>query len=338
MSFKNCRIVGHDIDADDYHAVDIKRGDPAFPISPSVLKDFAPNPQRWLDGYKGKDSDSKDWGQLVDCLLLTPGQFPKKYAIRPDTYPAPKSHAKVKAGLISEGDPLPWNGNATFCDEWKTSIVEMGRKPVSVQDTEDATNAVKKILADPILADFLEGSKRQVLVEGEFHHQGVIVPVRCLIDVVPDKDSIYGRCLGDGKTSTNAGPSFRRHVWQFGYHVQGAFDLDMFNAATGEKRSEWCFLVQENYPPFAIGRKALKDECFGPTPFLELGRKSYLTTLQLYANCLKSGKWPGYDDGEESSDGWTYLEPCPWMEGEQLFNTRIEPSTPDPYECNEVIP
>lgn len=334
MSFQNSKIIAANVDADEYHsaAKEFERGDPRYPISPSVLKLFKPNPNRWLDGYSGKSTDATEWGNLVDCLLFTPQLFPKKYAIRPDTYPAPKDHQKVKSKLINEGDPLPWNGNATFCREWADSIREMGRIPVSVDGSIQASIAAEKIRSDPYFAALMEGAKFQVLVEGEYHWNGIIVPVRCLIDVVPDADGLEGHVLADGKTSMNASAeAFQNQIHRYGYDAQAAFDIDLFNAATGERRNQWAFIVQENYAPFAIASHYIDEEDFGPTPFIKNGRNTYTAAIQRYANCLKTGKWPGY------TDGWNRLEPLPWQQSEMPAIEEVEQEEAA-EETGEVLP
>ena len=94
------------------------------------------------------------------------------------------------------------------------------------------------------------------------------------------------------------------YVWesysrQRGYHVQSAFDLDLYNAATGEQRDTWCFVLSENFPPYETGRAILSLEK------LNCGRIIYRAYLAKYAKCLATGKWPGYQDGVETLDGWS---------------------------------
>ncbi len=333
MSLQNCRIAGYNVDSREYHAQKIPRGAPEFPVSPSVLKEFMRCPSRWIRGYSSPDSESKDWGNLVDCLLLTPSQFAHRYAPQPTVYPAPKHHAKVKSGAIKEGDPLPWTNNAAYCDEWTTTIKSHGLAIIKQADREAAEVAISVIREDEALTRFIEESDKQVLVTGEWKAgNGLIIPLRCLIDLAPFKDSIFNSCLGDVKTGTSAGQqAFARLAHRLGYHLQAAFDLDLWNKATGEMRTDWCLIIQESFPPWQVGKRFYSED------YLNLARKQYGDALELYAKCLASNKWPSYDDTREAINGWSLICPEPWMESEVLFATELETEN-EPEEQLSQIP
>jgi len=305
MSFQNAKIVGVGVNSDAYHSQPIEsRGSKDFAMSPSSLKPFLECPSRWKAGYQSPESEAKDWGNLLDTLLLTPDQFKSRYAVKPATYP---SDGK-------KGEPpteKPWNGNSTWCREW---IESQGDKCViSKAELETAQTAVKKLLADETIAELLETSQKQVHVTGEWHDKatGIIVPVQCLIDIVPNGDSPFCKCLCDLKSTRNAGQRpFSRWCFTAGYHIQAAFDLALFMAAVnptndpnGQDRNTWLFIVQENYAPFEIGRRMLSSD------FIDLGRQTYTHALGRYAKCLKTGLWPQYDEPEQFS----LVSPEPWQ-------------------------
>jgi len=79
--------------------------------------------------------------------------------------------------------------------------------------------------------------------------------------------------------------------------------------------------LQENFPPFETGRRLLSQD------FTSIGRQTYEHALRLYARCLKSGIWSGYDLPEE----FTLLQPQPWME----FNAQSETMQADYEEATE---
>jgi exodeoxyribonuclease VIII len=129
---------------------------------------------------------------------------------------------------------------------------------------------------------------------------GIVVPVKILVDLAPRPETfMWGCCLGDLKTCQNAGKSWARKVFELSYHVQAAFYLDVWEAATGEKRTEFFHVVQESFPPWEPARKILSAE------FIELGRWRYQEALNRYAKCLSAGEWPGY--------GQDIVQPEPWM-------------------------
>lgn len=333
MSFQNCKIVGCDVDADAYHAENSDRGVLGFMMSPSALKLFAQCPRRWVRGYREPESPYKDWGNMVDTMLLTPADFKSRYTVTPSTYPAPKDHRLVKKKLLAEGDMIEWNNRTNYCKEWKEDQEERGFKVIDRDELTAVQTAADRLMDDEQIAEFVTDSKRQVLVMGEWKDEpsGLTVPVRCLIDLAPGRDSIYSQCLGDLKTSgTAAVLPFTRQAYRFGYHIQGAFDLDLFNAATGEQRDTWCLIVQESRAPFEVGKRMLSQE------FLHIGRSSYRAALGRYCQCLKTDTWPGYDDTDEACDGWSLVVAESWMGSEDLFAPKMEIQEEEAPEVSEI--
>lgn len=332
MSFQNCKITGKSVSSDAYHQQKFERGDPRLPVSPSMLKSFAHCPSRWMAGYESAESDAKDFGSLLDTLVLTPEAFQDRYAVQPAEYTNEK------------GDKKTWHNGAGFCKEWNEHQAAGGRKITNTKDLLEAQIASKRIMADEILAGFINDSDKQVLVEGEWHDEktGLIIPVRCLIDLVPRLDTEFRKCLGDLKSTRSAAlMAFQRDVFRLGYHLQAAFDLDLYGAATGEERLTWCFAVQENYPPYEIGRRMLSGGEQVQGSYVELGRVQYRRMLAQYARCLKTGKWPSYDDSDESSDGWSVCAAEPWMENQVLFEPKFETDdveTEPPEAPVDIIP
>ena len=249
------------------------------------------------------DSDAKDFGNLLDTLVLTPEKFDKRYVQQPSTYRNEKKEEK------------PWNNNANACRAWHEE--QQGKQVVSHKELTAAIAAKDRLLKDDLIASFIAASDKQVLVQAQWHDDetGLTVPVRCLMDLVPRLDSEFSKTVGDLKTTRTAAlQSFSRDVFKMGYHIQAAFDLDLLVAATGEDRCSWVFVIQESYPPWQTGRRLLSED------FLALGRAEYQRILGLYCRCLKAGVWPGYDDTDEAIQGWSLVAPEPWMAMHEQFS------------------
>lgn len=293
MSFRDAKIVGDDVDPAIYAKETHERGEAGYVISRSSLMTFAHCPARWLAGYQQKATDALDFGSLADTLFLQPHRFLERYAVKPLTYKNDK------------GEEKPWNGNSNVCRAWLDDCGKSGKLPVHAEDVAEAKLALRRI-------DTIRETRNQVEIRATYQDAEDIsgegttltVPVKALIDIVPDAPADW---LADYKTSISAHPrAWAKAVNQYNYDAQGAFFLDLFNAATGEERKEFRHIVQENYPPFEVGRRTLSAE------FLSLGRDKYLKALRLYCKCLKTGVWPSYDAPSE----WTVTEPELWMIGQ----------------------
>ena len=312
MSFKNTRLVKINAHPRDYFQQTAKRGERDYIMSVSGLKEFIECPAKFL----AKDEDdeataSKDWGSLIDCLLLVPEQFNERFAVTPETYPDSKT-----------GEPKKWAANATYCRDWKESRNEAGIEIVRRNTYDEALKAVARMKSDSRIMTFINDSDKQVWLATEWHDEktGLVIPFRVMLDLRPRNDSEFYKCLGDMKAIKSAAlVPFQRQVFQYKWHVQAAAYHDVYvSAFPNEDRCTWCFVIQENKPPFQFGRRILSEE------FDALGRATYTRALANYCQCLKHNHWPDFDETDESADGWSFVKPEPWMESDGLFAPHFE--------------
>jgi len=300
---KNAQIVSTDTDPAAYHrTTGGERGKPDHIMSNSELRAFAESPSKWLAGANlpdDEDSEATFWGSLMDCLVTQPTEFSTRYAIAPETYPDAKT-----------GDPKPWNWNANYCKEWRDNAAQREQEVIKHEKNEQADAALTRLRSDARLEAFIDASTPQVFVMGEWHDEsGVVVPVKGLIDFVPDvKHPLFGKCLGDFKTGRCGAPgAWKKVCFARGYHIQAALYLDLYSAATGEDRCDFRHVVQESMPPYEPGRRYMTVE------MLTLGRNDYQEALKRYSACVAANHWPGWDDGPSLIEGWSAVEPELWM-------------------------
>ena len=299
---QNCKIISHNTDVDVYRRQTNPRGHPEFICSSGMLRTFLECPRRWVLGY-GQDeesTDSTDWGSLIDSRWLTPMKFREQSIVRPATYPAPKTHAKVKSGEIAEGDPIKWNSNATICADWESR--HEGLKIVKSDDFAQSDLALERLAG---FNGIIDRANKQTFIMGEYSDKstGLNIYVRALVDILP----FNGRTVYDLKTCRSADPAnWNRVVFDHGYHVQAALYLDMVNDAIGEDRTDFVHILSENVAPYETGLALLSQE------FIEMGRATYRQALELYAQCLMTGVWPSYHV-DQSIEGMALIQPEPWM-------------------------
>lgn len=320
MSFIDARVVAIGAEPEKYHTVENKRGDLAFRVSSSSLRAFAECPAEWVTGVEEPDTKSTIFGSLYDCRLLTPDQFDKRYIVHPESYPAGKNHKLVKRKEIKLGAPVPWKSNAAHCEAWEL-LNAQDREIISPKLFANVEAAITRIKGDEILNAYIEASQKQVWVEGNWQDEptGMIVPVRCLIDLVPTVDSEFFESVGDNKTARDlAVVQWGRAAFKMGYHIQAWWNLNLLNAATAGDRKQFCFLLQRNIAPWQTGRRMILPD------MLRKAGARVKTLMARYCSCLKTGKWPDYDDNDEASEGWTIWREEPWMETQELFEPHFE--------------
>jgi hypothetical protein len=298
--FRNGKVVGDGVEPADYHRENTKRGQADFVMGRSSLMDFSRCPHRWLMGYTRKDSDSTDWGNIMDCKVLAPEKFLERFAVKPATYPA------------EDGTAKPWNGNSKWCKQWLAD--HTSQECIGAEKHTETNNAVKFLYGDPEAREFIKCSRKQVMVVAEYADEetGLIVPVKILIDLLPATGHPkFGKGIGDYKSTSDAHPfPWGRSVNTYGYAVQAAFYIDVYSAAVPQERDTFYHVIQESEPPWEVGKRILSQE------FLEIGRMRYLEALQLYCQCLKANVWPPYEmakPGRLIIDGWLVTSPENWM-------------------------
>lgn len=305
--FQNARIVCRNANPEAYHNQDSAPGTKGFAVSSGSLRTFAQCPARFRSGYRPPESAAKDYGSLLDCMVLTPELFVERYAVQPENYENEK------------GDVKPWNNNAKVCRQWRKK--HEGLEIVTASELATAKAAKSKLSEDSIISDWLAACDFQTWVAGEWKDEetDLVVPVRCLIDCEPRPDTEFSKCLGDLKTTRNAALiPWQRFCYQMGYYIQAAWDIDLYVAATEQDRNTWCWILQENYEPWQTARRMMSQD------FLTLGRAEYRQAMSNYCQCLKSGVWPGYDDHDEAVQGWSLVSPMPWMSSEAQFAPKYE--------------
>jgi hypothetical protein len=298
------------------------RGDARRIMSRSELCRFGQLPRKWLlGGFDKSASSSMIHGSLVDCLLLTPDFYEECYSVTPETYPTEvmkcpqcgsitdsKVCRKCKVDREKVTVDKPWTLASEYCKEWEQQIALDRRTPIQSVQLNTANAAIRRLKEDLDILNLISNSDFQVFIQVDWHDSatGLVIPVKCLIDIVPHKESF----LADLKTTKDAEPrAYSRQIFENGLHVQAALYLDAHTAATNEFRQEFRHIVSENETPFETAKRWISEE------FIELGRKTYQGLLTQYCQCLANNYFPGYDEWnpETSINGWGCASPAPYM-------------------------
>jgi hypothetical protein len=243
-----------------------------------------------MDGERKHESDAMDFGKCFHSLLL---ENREDFVERPDTYPAPPDHAKVKSGEIASGDHLKWNANAGYCKIWENS---QGKIILTSSECAEIRGMVSALRGDTEIAGLLRG-KTEVSVFAE--KDGV--PVKCRIDLLTSEE--YQPVI-DFKSTRSAQPeSFLVDSFNRGYHIQAAWNLDVLRWAGIPRKSFW-FVPVEGDAPFAHSVLKFNDEAGS---FLRYGRTLCRSAFAKIGKAMKTGEWPSY--GSHDAE----LHAKPWM-------------------------
>ena len=199
--------------------------------------------------------------------------------------PAPYRVLDVKAYQSNEAKALR---DATLAD---------GLLPVKAGDMEElqdvASSLRARIATMPDIAKAIAAAQKEATCI--WRRDGVLV--RCRFDILPPKEFGF---TGDLKfTSRSAEPEGFSKKIATDYAMQGALYPSALKALRGDE-PEFLFFACETDPPYGVSLHGL-------SPALEdMAGEKVNRALDIWARCLKSGKWPGYPREV------FYADPVPW--------------------------
>lgn len=167
----------------------------------------------------------------------------------------------------------------------KEAARSAGKIPVTTAEWEGIKGMRDAVMAHPIASQMFTGHKAEQSVF--YDDDGLMVKVR------PDAYK-PGRIV-DLKTCNDADPAeFGKTAFNFGYFISAAMYVDVWKQATGEECS-FTFVNVEKSKPYLVSVVELDDDA------LEYGRQMVIRAKAIYAECMKSGNWPGYPNADPVS-------------------------------------
>lgn len=212
------------------------------------------------------------FGSAFHCAVLEPERFKNDYAIAPECDRRTKAGKAIYAAFqaASEG------------------------KTVIKQEDADLINRMRDaVMRNETAALLLDNGTPEI--SGLWIDQAEGVPCKMQADWLHNN-----RMIIDLKTTTDASQgAFSRASANFGYHVQAALYLDGATAITGDLHEDFYFIAIEKTEPFGCAVYQADYE------MIEVGREKYRAALAIYANCYRSGVFPGYPEAMKISlPGW----------------------------------
>ena len=243
---------------DEYHA-------DTSAISASGLKLFLRSPAHYYAAYLDPNRVERQptlamrIGTATHCAILEPSRFNDEYAVIPDSI-----------------DRRTKEGKQAYAD-----LLATGAELVTSDDMARIMN-MACAFRDNTIARALFEMPHQVEQSIFATINGVACKCR------PDFMTTDGLLVMDVKTTSDASPEgFGKSAWNLGYHIQAAFYRRVISEATGTT-PDFIFGCVESEQPHLVA--------FYSTPpyLLEYADKLIDDALERFAECKKSGIWPGY--------------------------------------------
>ncbi|WP_417447227.1 PD-(D/E)XK nuclease-like domain-containing protein [Kangiella sp.] len=255
----------------DYHASDA--------IGSSTLKSIANSTLAHALSSEFKESDATRLGSAVHAAILEPETFDDEFIV------IPKIDKRTKAGKILAAEyEEKAQGKTIITEEQKLSVEQV----------------VESIKRHSTASAMLSGG------EAEYSYYSEIdgVAVKCRPDYVNQG------ALIDLKTCQDASADgFMRACFNFGYHIQAAYYLDIYNKVNGTDLKEFFFIAVESKAPYSVNIFKMGEI------EINLGREQYKKAFAQLVEYKKAGEKledlvsPKYSYGE----GISNIEYPVWM-------------------------
>lgn len=233
---------------EEYHAAD--------GISKSGLDLILRSPAHYRFSEKREATRAMEIGTALHCAILEPERFAADYM------------------LLREVTDRRASAYKEACKVWSAERVLTGTEADRVAGMQESARSNQH------LAGYLSAPGRYELsVFATDPETGVLVKCR------------FDKLLEDGQAvdlkKTQDIREFAKSVANYGYHMQAAFYMDVYEWATGCKLQGFVFAAVEELLPHASAPFVLDEEA------LDIGRMLYRKALNEYADCLSADEWPG---------------------------------------------
>lgn len=214
------------------------------------------------------ETDFQAIGHAEHVAILEPARFELEFAAQP--YMGDRRSSKVRA------------------DEDKFRADHPGITFLTVDEFDLCLRMRDAVWAHPTASEILRGKgHNEVTAVWDERETGI----RCKARL--DRLTKLGdwSVIADVKTSRDASPRrFSRDVLKYGYAHQGAMYLDGVDTLAPRPR-KFVLIVVEKERPYCVAAYEMEQDA------LDLAADQYRKHLRTYADCLATGRWPGFDDG-----------------------------------------
>lgn len=249
--------------------------------SASGLKQILRSPAHfkfWVeDPEADKESTALTFGKAFHAATLEPDVFAETYAVLPPDAPQRPTAAMLNAAKNSDSSLA----RIGWWERWDAD--NPGRIILSAADYERAQRMADSVRAHPVAAGLLVGGEREITFRWQDEETGLAA--KCRADLYAN-----GEFLLDLKSCRDASPDgFARAVAAYHYDLQCQHYLEGIRA-NGDSIRWMILLAVESDPPYVCQPHILDSRAE------ERGWNLRQCAIKRQAECLRTGKWPGYSE------------------------------------------
>jgi exodeoxyribonuclease VIII len=272
---------------EDYHALDA--------ISPSRLKVLAKSPYHYFDKYLAPDRESQEptlsmqVGTATHTQVLEPHLWDQTIVIKPDDAPSRPTEKQLiqpaRTGTKAYDAWLKACDNRDWWQEFDSN--NAGKLLLSAKDAAKAKAQAAAILAHPAASHLLRmDGVREPTYTWSDQEFWLMCKSR------PDFHTLDREFVFDIKQTADASEDlFSKTISGFDYHVQAAWNMD----AIGAKMFFYICVESLRANPTTANHCVVAVRPASEAQ-IDAGRRRIRSAKETLADCIASGKWPGYGD------------------------------------------
>jgi len=279
----------------------------------NIMEDKTPAHARCAQINGTKTTPAMAFGSAFHAALLEPHAFQHEYAVKPRSEDYPHT--------IDTVDQIKERLKVLDQPVGGTRAVLMARLKISDPETVFWDDLYDSIVRNKTVLSYDDNAALSLMRQSVLEHQGASALFKLGAPEIAmfwqDQDTgvmckgkVDWLCLdlgyiADVKTTICASEyEFAKTAANLKYHRQAAFYLDGFNAIADAGATEFVNIVVEKTPDIvnaagdlrhAVAIRMLDDAS------VEVGRVEYKRNLAVYAECVRTGIWPGYGSGITAS-------------------------------------
>lgn len=258
-------------------------------VSSSGLKEILKSPAHY-QAYKAEpqtDTAALRFGRLVHTRLLEPELFKTTVVVRREKpqEPARPEHLAAVTRRSKEGKAALDEWEASWRPDYLAAVAAWeketeGKEAISPAEAETLEAIAEAASRNKLASTIFGKGDAEVSCYWIDEETGVLCKARA--------DFMRDGVIFDVKTCFDGSPKgFQAAVQKYQYHLSAAFYSDGFQTVTPVKNFAW--VAVEKNPPYCFAFYAADQET------LNTGRADYRRALATYAECERSGTWPGYE-------------------------------------------
>lgn len=268
--------VNYEMPSDEYHKLPL-----CSKHALDLIWEWSPMHLQWHRENPPEPTPAMKFGSALHTAVLEPEKFDNEFCVAGQCEATVKSTGKRcgNAGTI-------FDGGGWLCGVHGKGVEAqgVGKTIISQGDKDSIENIVRAISFNRAAKSILDSYGHNE-VSAFFKHPETGTECKLRTDGIRPE---WGAAF-DVKTIDNASPrEFERAIAKWRYDAQAAFYQDGL-AQVGITIGHFVFIVVEKSAPYGVATYRLMDEA------IQAGREAYLHDLRIYAECERTGIWPGYD-------------------------------------------